>query len=192
MSDPFFAPEEFVGERFLLRTYRCGDGKALSEAASSSYEHLRPWMPWAVPEQSITVSETLCRRFCANYLTNVDFVIGIWDGETLVGGTGFHLKGGSIEGGTVEIGMWIRHSYAGQGAGTIALQHMLEWGFTEWGWQRLVWRCDTRNKGSARVAEKCGLVLEGTMRSDALDNDGKRRSTHIYAILREDWEASRK
>ena len=64
---------------------------------------------------------------------------------------------------------------------------MLEWGFGEWGWERLIWKCDTRNIGSARVAEKNGLKRESTLQSDALDVDGHRRDTHLYAILKPEY-----
>ena len=67
------------------------------------------------------------------------------------------------------------------------LRALLEWGFRDWGWERLEWRCDTRNIASARVAEKNGLTLEGTLRSDTFDVAGERRDTHIYAMLRDEW-----
>ena len=81
----------------------------------------------------------------------------------------------------------IRGSYAGQGLGTRVLQAMLQWGFEDWGWQRLSWHCDTRNHASASVARKNGLTLEGTLRSDALDVEGKRRDTYMFAMLRDEW-----
>ncbi len=80
--------------------------------------------------------------------------------------------------------MWVAAAHAGRGLGTRALAALIEWGFTDWPWQRLVWCCDTRNLASARVAEKCGLAREATFRSDALAVDGSRRDTHLFAILR--------
>jgi RimJ/RimL family protein N-acetyltransferase len=187
IKTPFFAPAELTADGMTIRTYRPGDGAALQIAAVSSYEHLRPWMLWANPNQTVEQSEITCRRFAANYLLNQDFVLGVWIGDELAGGTGYHLRGGSLDTSNAEIGMWIRASYAGQGLGTRVLRALLEWGFREWGWERLEWRCDTRNIASARVAEKNGLTREGTLRSDAFDVEGKRRDTHIYAMLRDEW-----
>ena len=127
------------------------------------------------------------RRFAARYLLNEDFILGIWAGDQLAGGTGFHLRGASLALQNAEIGMWIRGSYAGQGLGTRVLRTMLKWGFEEWGWQRLSWHCDTRNLASASVARKNGLLLEATLHSDALDVQGGRRDTYIFAILRDQW-----
>lgn len=187
-STPFFAPSEYQSGDLTLRAYRPGDGAALQAAVVSSYEHLRPWMPWATPDQSLEQSEANCRRFAAHYLTNEDYVLGIWLGDQLAGGSGYHLRGGAREAGNAEIGMWISAAHAGRGLGSRVLGALLAWGFSEsWDWQRLEWRCDTRNIASMRVAEKNGLTLEGTLRADALDVAGQRRDTHIYAILRDEW-----
>ena len=36
---------------------------------------------------------------------------------------------------------------------------------------------------------KCGMTLEATFRSDAVDVNGERRDTHQFVILRQDWQA---
>jgi hypothetical protein len=63
----------------------------------------------------------------------------------------------------------------------------LWWGFEEWPWVRLSWRCSSSNLASQRVAEKAGLQREGILRSHALDPDGSRRDTVCYAVLRDEW-----
>jgi RimJ/RimL family protein N-acetyltransferase len=184
---PFIAPDAITIDGMTIRSYRPGDGPALQAATVASYEHLRPWMPWATAEQTVEEAEALCRRFAGQYLLNENFVLGVWIGDELAGGTGFHLREGPLEQRNAEIGMWIGSSYAGQGLGTRVLRALLKWGFEEWGWERLTWRCDTRNLASARVAEKNGLKLEGTLRSNELDVEGTRRDTHLFAILRSEW-----
>src|SRR5688572_28614389 len=165
----FLAPLEYQTGELTLRVYRPGDGAALSKAVEESYEHLKPWMPWATEHQPVEESEAKIRGFAARYLLNEDYCMGIWKGEDLLGGTGYHLRVGRPGSRNAEIGLWIHGSLAGQGVGTQVCRAMLGWGFGEWGWQRLAWRCDTRNVASARVAEKCGMILEGTMRQDWLD-----------------------
>jgi RimJ/RimL family protein N-acetyltransferase len=187
-APPYIAPAAISIDGMTIRCYQPGDGLELRIATVSSYEHLRSWMPWATTDYTVDEAEARCRRFAAHYLLNEDFVLGIWIGEQLAGGSGFHLREGPLEWRNAEIGMWIRASYAGQGLGTRVLKAMLKWGFEEWGWERLSWRCDTRNRASARVAAKNGLRLEGTLRSNTFDVAGERRDTHIFAILRDDWE----
>ena len=188
ITEPYFAPTRLDTPEFTIRAYTPGDGPALQVATVSSYEHLHPWLEWAVPDQTVEQAEALCRRFHANYLLNDNFVLGVWIGDELAGGTGFHLNWGPLVRRNAEIGMWIRGSYAGQGLGTRVLRALLGWGFEEWGWERLIWRCDTRNIASARVAEKNGLTHEGTFRSDTFDPSGARRDTHYYAMLRHEWK----
>jgi RimJ/RimL family protein N-acetyltransferase len=185
----FAAPERFQGEGFLLRSYHPGDGAQLSEAVTSSYEHLKTFMPWAKAEQSVDFSEQRCRAFRGKWLLAEDFVIGIWepDGSRLLGGCGYHLREGGLALCNAEIGMWIRADAAGRGLGTAVLSGLLRWGFTEWPWQRLSWRCSSANVASQRTAEKNGMLREGVLRSHAIDPDGARRDTHCFALLREDW-----
>jgi RimJ/RimL family protein N-acetyltransferase len=187
MRVPFVPPVSYVDGDLELRCYRPGDGAALNAATLASYEHLKPWMPWAKTDQTVDDAELICRRLAAKYLLGEDFTIGAWLGGEYLGGTGFHTRCGPIEWGCAEIGMWIRAEQAGKGLGTRVLGAMLEWGFGEWGWERLIWKCDTRNVASARVAEKGGMTREATFRSDALDVDGHRRDTYLYAILKSEF-----
>ncbi len=184
---PFFAPASISVDGLTIRAYRPGDGPALQAALVSSYEHLQPWMLWATPDDTVEAAEARCRRCAANYLLNKDFTLGVWAGDELAGGTGFHLRDGPLEWRSAEIGMWIRGSYAGRGLGTRVLRAMLAWGFEDWGWARLAWHCDVRNIASARVAQKNGPWHEGTLRSNALDVADGRRDTHVFAMLRDEW-----
>ncbi|HKO92939.1 MAG TPA: GNAT family protein [Polyangiaceae bacterium] len=184
-------PERYAQPQFVLRCRRPGDGAAVSEAINASYEHLKTFMAWAKPEQSVERSEQLSREFHAKWLQATDFPLAIWDQQEarILGGCGYHLREGPLELGNAEIGMWIRADAAGAGLGTAALGALLRWGFSEWPWLRLSWRCSSANLASQRVAEKAGLQREGVLRSHAIDPGGLRRDTICYAILRDEWLA---
>jgi RimJ/RimL family protein N-acetyltransferase len=164
-----FAPERHEADGFVLRSYDVGDGARLSEAVNESYDHLRPWMPWATPHQSLEDSESRVRQFRGRYLLPEDFAIAICsaDESRLLGAAGFHPREGPISTGCAEMGMFIRQSEAGRGLGTKVLTSLLDWGFTAWPWLRLAWRCDLRNLASVRVAQKSGLRHEGILRGQA-------------------------
>jgi RimJ/RimL family protein N-acetyltransferase len=185
-------PDRHEQERFLLRSYQPGDGARLTEAVDASYEHLATFMPWATPHQSVESSEQLRREFRGSWLLAADFVLGIWepDGSRLLGGCGYHLREGALALRNAEVGLWIRADAAHRGLGTAVTRALLGWGFTEWPWLRLSWRCSSANLASQRVAEKAGLRREGVLRSHAVDPDGQRRDTVCYAMLREDWLAA--
>ncbi|MCA8959990.1 MAG: GNAT family N-acetyltransferase [Planctomycetes bacterium] len=187
--DYLFAPFRFETPEFILRCYRPGDGALLREAGNASYDHLKPFMPWAKPDQSDEEAERLVREFNARWLLARDFVIALMspDERELWGGGGYHLREGGLELRSAEMGMWIRGDRAGRGLGTRFLGAMLRWGFSEWPWLRLSWRCDAANPASVRVAEKAGLEREGRLKSHMLAPSGERRDTICFAILRESF-----
>jgi len=184
-----FAPERHEADGLVLRSYEVGDGPRLSEAVNESYDHLRPWMPWATPHQSLEDSERRVREFRGRYLLAEDFAIAIFspDERRLLGAAGFHLREGPISTGCAEMGMFIRQSEAGRGLGTKVLTSLVDWGFTAWPWLRLAWRCDLRNLGSLRVAQKSGLRHEGILRGQPAHVGEGRRDTTCYALTRADW-----
>jgi RimJ/RimL family protein N-acetyltransferase len=155
---------------------------------NASYEHLRTFMPWAKPRQPVEESERLCREFRGRYLLAQDFVLGVFapDGRRLLGGCGYHLREGPLSLGNAEMGMWVRVEEAGRGLGTDVLRALLRWGFGEWPWKRLSWRCDARNVASIRVAEKARMLREGVLRGHMLSPSGERRDTVCFALLRDE------
>jgi RimJ/RimL family protein N-acetyltransferase len=184
-------PDEFQGERVLLRSYRPGDGAELCAATVESFEHLRPWMLWATETQSEEEAERRVRANRGQWLLASDFVIAVRtpDDRRFLGGAGYHLREGPLSTRSAEIGMWIRASEAGKGIGSAALEALLEWGFTEWPWRRLSWRTDTDNAASRRVAAKAGLREEGVLRRYQRGTTGTMRDTVCCAILKEEWLA---
>lgn len=184
------APQRLARADFVVRAYRPGDGERLAEAVNASYAHLKTFMPWAKPHQSVEESEGRCRDFAGKYLSSTEFVLGIWapDESRLLGGTGFHLREGGLKLRNAEIGMWIRGDAAYRGLGSAVLRALLAWGFGEWPWLRLAWRCSGANGASQRVAEKAGMLKEGVLRSHSVDPDGSRRDTVCYAALRGEWK----
>ncbi|MBV6457881.1 MAG: hypothetical protein HONBIEJF_01001 [Fimbriimonadaceae bacterium] len=178
-------------EDYLVRAYQEGDGAALFRAVDESREHLRATMPWIDSHDSPEASEAVTRQIMARFLSNQDFGLGIWNQGHLVGGTGFHMRVGDPETANTEVGLWIHASHAGKGLGKKVLRAMLEWGFTEWGWYRIVWKCDSDNLASAAVARSCGLVEEGRFRQDRIKPDGTRIDTLVFAILAHEWRIRR-
>jgi RimJ/RimL family protein N-acetyltransferase len=62
---------------------------------------------------------------------------------------------------------------------------LTEWAFAEAGAQRIQLVIDVENPGSRRVAERCGYVLEGVMRSVAFKN-GRRIDVELWSRLPSD------
>ncbi len=187
--EPFFAPDQYVTAEFIIRSYVPGDGPLLAEAVNGSYEHLTRFLPWAKPHTDETEAEQTVRRFRGEYLLSTNFVLGIFspDGKRLLGGSGFHLREGKLDNRAAEIGMWIRAEAAHKGLGPRVLRAILTWGFSEWPWERLTWRCNEENVASRRVAEKAGMQLEARFRGNVRLPDGTRETTLAFAALKSEW-----
>lgn len=179
----FAAPEELRFDDFCVRGWRPGDGPAQAWAVRAAHAHLIPWMAWPKVDLSDDEAEHHCRTSRGRWLKNEDFGLALWQGDRVVGGSGFHLRRGAIESGNAEIGMWIAPTHAGSGVGTRLLQELVRWGFSAWPWERLEWRCDAANVASWRVAEKAGLHLDGVLRSEAR-TEGGRRDTRVYSAVK--------
>jgi RimJ/RimL family protein N-acetyltransferase len=78
---------------------------------------------------------------------------------------------------TVELGYIVAAEARGRGVAREALAQLTSWAFGELGAVRLVLQISVDNAPSRRVAERCGYVREGVM-----------RSAHVKQDLREDVE----
>ena len=85
-----------------------------------------------------------------------------------------------------EIGYVLNPDYQGQGLATEAVRRVLRFGFEELELHRIYARIMDGNKASERVAEKCGMRHEATLKSSLLVK-GEYRTIKIYAILREEF-----
>jgi RimJ/RimL family protein N-acetyltransferase len=75
------------------------------------------------------------------------------------------------EGREVELGYIVEPGSRGRGLATGMLEELTRWAFAELGALRITLIIDVENRASARVAERCGYVLEGVMRSSHLKDD---------------------
>jgi RimJ/RimL family protein N-acetyltransferase len=178
-------PERLEGDGFVVRAWRLDDAAAFAATVRASASHFHPWIGFARHLQTESDALDELRKVQAKWLLDQDYILGIFgDDGALLGGTGFHPRDGKLGEGTTEIGMWTHVDQAGRGLGTRVLAAMLAWAFTDWWWERVEWRCDTRNRASARVAEKAGMHLDGVPRRNTVALDGERCDTAVYAALR--------
>ena len=75
------------------------------------------------------------------------------------------------EAGEVELGYIVAPAARGRGAATRILALLTRWAFDELRARRIALIIDVANPASERVAERCGYVREGVMRSVHLKDD---------------------
>lgn len=83
-----------------------------------------------------------------------------------------------------ELGYCVARGARGRGVASAALRLLTAWGFDE-GLERLELRINSDNAASMRVAERCGYIREGTLRS-LYFKDGLRTDVLVYSRLRSD------
>jgi RimJ/RimL family protein N-acetyltransferase len=86
---------------------------------------------------------------------------------------------------TAELGYVVAPAARGRGVASEALRRLTEWAVTELGMFRLELLISVDNAASQRVAEKCGYVREGVLRSFHVKQD-VREDTEIWSRLATD------
>ena len=174
-------PETFETPRLVVRAPRWEDGPAWNEAVRESLEMLQPWMSWAQVVPTAEESEATCRRARLRFLERTDlrFHLILRDTGAFVGSCGLHRIDWDAR--TFEIGYWVRARCAGRGYVTEAVDGLTRLAARLLDANRLEIRCDARNLRSARVAERLGFTLEGTLRSERRGVDGRLVDTRVYA-----------
>ena len=82
---------------------------------------------------------------------------------------------------------WIGQEFQGTGLNKNMKFLMLQYAFETLEFEKVEFRIDERNKKSRKAVEKLGATIEGILRKDVVMNDGFRRSTCCYGILKEEW-----
>lgn len=106
-------------------------------------------------------------------------------GGRIAGGIGYTLHG-DVERVGAEMGYWVGAEFRGRGVATASLRALSRHAFEVHPELRRLYALPFAwNPASARVLEKAGYRLEGTMRQSAL-KDGQIVDQWLYALLREE------
>src|SRR5260370_34089969 len=94
-------PDEVIKDgQVTLRRYRIDDLDAIFEAVTSSVDHLRPWLPWAVNYSKQSAAEFLAKSV-QDWEDGKAYNYAITTAGALAGGTGLRAR---VAPGGVEIG----------------------------------------------------------------------------------------
>ena len=84
-----------------------------------------------------------------------------------------------------EAGYVVRSHTRGRGVATASLRMISRWGIEVVRLKRIYLHIDPQNLASIKVAEKCGFVREGVLRS-VYFKEGQRADTAVYSLLPSD------
>jgi len=173
-------------ERLRLRPFAEADADALftlhSNAHVLRYWDSPPWSERGRAERFIKVSRTMAEEG-----TGVRLAVDRHSDGEFIGWCTFNSWNPDFR--SASLGYCYGEAAWGQGYATEAARAVLQWAFDTLDLNRVQAEADTRNLGSARVLEKLGFVLEGTLREDCIVN-GDVSDSWVYGLLRRDWQPS--
>ncbi len=173
-------------DRLVIRCYDPKDAPAVHEVILRNKAHLVPFMGWARSEpSSLDERVELLRSFRGRFDLGDNYFYGIFlDSGAFIGSTGLHPQGSSEE---LEIGYWIDERHERKGFVTEAVAALARHALVDLALGHVEIRCDPRNAGSNRVAEKLGFTREALLRKRYVyAPDQPRRDLVIWSLLRED------
>lgn len=191
MSDPgpivpVAPPDRITVDGLVVRRYVREDAQALVDAVTRSIDHLRPWMPWIKFEPQTQVQRAeLIDEWSTQWDERTEFVMGVFAGDEVVGGSGFHVRGDQ---GTLEIGYWVAVDHVGKSIATRVSRALTDVALGLPGIDVVRIAHDVANIASGRIPEKLGFVVvdEHDRTPEAPGESGRVRH---WAMTRERWEA---
>jgi RimJ/RimL family protein N-acetyltransferase len=177
---PFPSPP-LRDDRIVLRPWREADVPAqLRIFGDPVFQRFSDWAPESGPDarRQLAADEAARRRG-----VQVQFAIVAPDDDALVlGGASLH----DIDQGhrRASVGYWLAPEARGGGLASRAVRLIAGWAFEDLGLARLELTCGPDNHASQRVAERCGFVREGLLRSHVRFKGGRRDSV-VFGLLAE-------
>ena len=178
---------QLENERVLLRPFMESDWVNLLEVATED-ESLVQFSPYLIhTEEYIKEFINTAIKNRANK-THYSFIIFDKKTQTYAGSTSFWNLSNKDK--RLEIGAtWIGKEFQKTGLNRQCKFLLMSYAFDILEFERVELKTDERNTQSRNAIQKIGGQFEGIMRSHTLMNDGFRRSTVIYSILKNEWQA---
>jgi ribosomal-protein-serine acetyltransferase len=175
-----------LGDGLVLHSTTAGDAEEIYLAVDADRDRLREWLPWVDATSSLAVQR--------EFLTSIEVANAAGSGVhvTLRQDAAFAgLMGLRINGmhGSADIGYWAAAAYAGRGLVTRSAAALVDLAFGVLGLHRVELRAATGNPRSRAVAERLGLVHEGTLR-DAELLAGGHVDLEVYSALSTEWPSA--
>ena len=167
----------------VLRQWRLDDQEALVRHADDRRVSIDLRDRFPHPYTAAHATDWLARTVPVDPPTA--FAITERGSDEPVGGVGLMLQQ-DVERISGEIGYWLGVSRWGRGISTGAVRAATTYGFDVLGLERVFAVTFTRNVASARVLEKLGYRLEGTMRRSVV-KEGIILDQFMYAVTKPEW-----
>ena len=175
-------------ERLVLREFTADDWPAVF-----AYENDPRYLRFYERDE---VTERQCQALVYQFIlwqgeqprARAQLAITLADTGEVIGNVGMRRE--TAKEPMADMGFELSPDHWGHGYATEAARAMADWGFGEWGLERIHAHCVSENTASARVLERVGMRLEVRLR-DHQHFKGRFWDLSLYGILRSEWQASR-
>jgi RimJ/RimL family protein N-acetyltransferase len=174
-----------VTDRLRLRPFSVDDLDAVYrlESRADVMRYLN-WEPRTLDESRASLERRLTMTAIDEERGALRLAVLLKDSEELIGDLSLWLR--SREHRQGEIGFMFHPAHQGRGYATEAATAVLGIGFETFGLHRISGSCDARNMASARLMERLGMRLEGTLRETEYVK-GAWCDELIYAMRADEW-----
>ena len=165
--------------KYVIRDFRIDDAPSIAKYANNRkiWINLRDGFPY--PYQLPDAENFLSKVTQQNPRT----LFAIANDKEAIGSIGLIL-GEDVHRFTAEMGYWLAEPFWNKGIMSEVVSRFTDFAFEKFELNRIFAESYISNPGSARVLEKAGFVLEGTLRASVF-KDGKVLDQFLYAKIRQ-------
>lgn len=173
-----------INPELSLRLLAENDAKEVFALVETNRERLRLWMPWV--DATRTEQDSLAFiRTCIENQSKGDHQFGMMHHNKIAGLVGF-VRSNPVNKSSM-IGYWLDEREVGQGLITQSVKALLNLGFTELGFDRILIRAQPSNIKSCAVPQRLGFHAEGVL-AQAEELNGVHVDLMVYVLLRSQWQ----
>jgi ribosomal-protein-alanine N-acetyltransferase len=167
----------FETTRLIAREFSIQDFGAVHEyAKEKDVVQYQAWGPNEEEDTQQFLDEAIAYAYENPRLT-YEMCLVLKEHGKAIGGCGLYIENEDLQ--EAKVGYIINPKYWNQGLATEAVQGLLQYAQHQLGINVIKATCDTRNKASQRVLEKCGFQLEKTIKDDYIQK-GVIRDSYLY------------
>lgn len=171
---------------YHLKLLEMKDAAALFAQVDKNRKYLSAFLPWVDSTQSIADVENFISKKRELYSSNRGFTLGIWSDDQIVGCVELHEIDWDV--GQSSVGYWIAEDFTGKGLATAATRAIVDYGFNNYGLNRIGLSAVAANRKSRAIAERLGFTLEGVLRQYVKLSDGQLADFAMYSVLASEWK----
>ncbi|WP_346928679.1 GNAT family protein [Clostridium sp.] len=172
-------------DRLLLRELEVTDANDMFKNWATDSE-VTKFLSWK-PHDNIEITKEIMQQWVNEYESsdNYNWAIELKDIGEVIGG--ISLMKIDEKHHSCEVGYCMSRRYWNNGIMSEALKGVINYLFSEVGFNRIVATHDTNNVASGKVMIKSGMKHEGTLRQAKFRDNKGFYDLAIYAILRDEW-----